>query len=103
MSAVLQLISFLVDFSMDLESAMHQPRIDVSGSREVDLDTRLEPEIANQLSKQLDHALPTPHGVFPSLFACPGIARYDAKTRRCTGASFVYSPLAAAIAENQID
>lgn len=103
MSAVLQLISFLVDFSMDLESAMHQPRIDVSGNREVDFDTHLEPEIANQLSKRLDHALPTPHGVFPSLFACPSIARHDAKTGRCTGASFVYSPLAAAIAENRID
>ena len=103
MSAVLQLISFLVDFSMDPESAMHQPRIDISGSREVDFDTHLEPEIANQLLKRLDHALPTSHGVFPSLFACPGIARFDAKTGRCTGASFVYSPLAAAIAENRID
>jgi len=103
MSAVLQLISFLVDFSMDPESAMHQPRIDVSGSHEVDFDTRLEPEIANQLLKRLDHALPTSHGVFPSLFACPGLARFDAKTGRCTGTSFVYSPLAAAIAENRID
>ena len=103
MSAVLQLISFLVDFSMDPESAMHQPRIDVSGNHEVDFDTQLDPEIANQLLKQLDHALPTSHGVFPSLFACPGLARFDAKTGRCTGTSFVYSPLAAAIAENRID
>ena len=103
MSAVLQLISFLVDFSMDPESAMHQPRIDVSGSHEVDFDAQLEPEIANQLLKRLEHALPTSHGVFPSLFACPGLARFDAKTRHCTGASFVYSPLAATIAENRID
>ena len=103
MSAVLQLISFLVDFSMDPESAMHQPRIDISGGREVDFDTHLEPEIANQLLNRLDHAKPTSHGVFPSLFACPGIARFDVKTGRCTGASFVYSPLAAAIAENRID
>ena len=103
MAAVLQLISFLVDFSMDPESAMHQPRIDVSGNHEVNFDTQLEPEIANQLLKKLDHALPTSHGVFPSLFACPGLARFDAKTGRCTGTSFVYSPLAAAIAENRID
>jgi gamma-glutamyltranspeptidase/glutathione hydrolase len=103
MSAVLQLISFLVDFSMDPESAMHQPRIDVSGTRKVDFDTQIEPEIANQLLKRLDHARPTSHGVFPSLFACPGLARFDAKTGRVTGASFVYSPLAAAIAEDRID
>jgi gamma-glutamyltranspeptidase/glutathione hydrolase len=103
MSAVLQLISYLVDFSMDPESAMHQPRIDVSGNHEVDFDTRLEPDTASQLLKRLDHALPTSHGVFPSLFACPGLARFDAKTGRCTGASFVYSPLAAAVAENPID
>ena len=79
---------------MDPESAIHpaahrckrQPR---SRFRH----RTFEPEIASQLSMRLDHALPISHGVFPSLFACPGLARYDAKTERCTGASFIYSPV----------
>ena len=100
-SAVLQLISFLIDFSMDPETAMHQPRIDISGRRDVNVDTNLDSKITNQLLKKLDHVLPATHGVFPSLFACPGLVRHDAKTRRRTGASFTYSPIAAAVAEDQ--
>ena len=40
MPAVFQLISFLTDYGMDVEAAMHQPRIDISGTDLVTLDDR---------------------------------------------------------------
>ena len=93
----------MVDFSMDPETAIHQPRIDVNGSEEVLFDTRLASKVAEQLSRDLDNLTPKTHGVFPSLFACPGVARHDLETSVCTGASFVHSPLAAALAEIPMD
>jgi len=44
MPAVMQLSSFLCDFDMDLETAFHQPRIDMSGSGEVVADHLLDDE-----------------------------------------------------------
>ena len=97
-SAVLQLISFMIDFAMEPEIAMHQPRIDISSGQDICVDSRLEQHIIDQLGQQ-DNVVPAEHGVFPNLFACPGIARWDATTQQCTGASFIYSPLADSVAE----
>mgnify|MGYP001202047534 CR=1 FL=1 len=93
----------MVDFSMDPETAIHQPRIDVNGSEEVSFDTRLTPKVAEEISRNLDNLSSKTHGVFPSLFACPGIVHHHLQSGVCTGASFPYSPLAAAIAEIPID
>ena len=98
-SAVLQLISFMIDFSMEPEAAMYQPRIDISSGEDICVDSRLEQHIINQLMQQEANVIPTQHNVFPNLFACPGIARWDAITKQCTGASFIYSPLADSVAE----
>src|SRR4029453_4749218 len=40
MAAVLELVSFVVDFGMTPEAAAHQPRIDVSGPDKVTADDR---------------------------------------------------------------
>ena len=44
MPAVMQLVSFLVDFGLDLEDAFHAPRIDASGGRSVTVD----PEVSRR-------------------------------------------------------
>ncbi len=45
MPAVMQIASMLIDGRLDLETAFHLPRIDVSGGPAVGADRRLPPEI----------------------------------------------------------
>jgi gamma-glutamyltranspeptidase / glutathione hydrolase len=68
--AVLQITSMLIDGGLDLESAFHTPRIDVSGEPLVTADRRLAPAILEALAARhtLVLAEPTPH---PNHFACP--------------------------------
>jgi gamma-glutamyltranspeptidase/glutathione hydrolase len=95
----MQLISFITDFSMDPEQAMHQPRVDVSGVGEVVADAAFEPAILQALRDKVADLSTADHGVYPSLFGCPSIARFDPASGCSTGAAFVQSPLAAAVAE----
>lgn len=92
-AAVLQLISFLVDFRMSVDAAVHQPRIDVSGSAVVTADAKLPPAVLSALAR--DHELCTEtHGVYPALFACPNLAARDRRRGVSIGAAFVMSPWA---------
>ena len=96
MSAVLQLLSFLTDCQMTVHDAIHQPRIDVSGGADITVDTLLDPDIVEFLSRHYS-VIDVPHGVYPSMYACPGIAQFDPRTGNSTGAAFVMSPVAAAV------
>ena len=82
--AVMQPASFITDHGMSLEQALHQPRIDVSGSRAVVADAALPPEVIAALSS----ALPTTTArrlVFPYSFACPaGVLREGGLNTGCT-------------------
>ena len=97
MSAVLQLLSFLADCQMTVQDAMHQPRIDVSGGTDITVDPLLGPDIVEYLSRHYS-VITVPQGVYPSMYACPGIAQFDSRTGNSTGAAFVMSPVAAAVA-----
>lgn len=98
MPAVLQLISFLVDYRMELGTAVHQPRIDVSGAPPVIVDSRLNDATMAELSKS--HATcVTPHGVYPALFACPNVVIREQDRGFSAGGAFVMSPWAAARSE----
>jgi len=98
-SSIMQLISFITDFSMDPEQAMHQPRVDVSGVSQVVADAAFDPAILQALGDKVADLSTADHGVYPSLFGCPSIARFDPASGCSTGAAFVQSPLAAAVAE----
>lgn len=96
MPAVFQLISFLTDYGMDVNRAMHQPRLDVSGTDLVTLDSRLSAAIIEAVSA--DHrARVRPDGVYPNLFACPSMVGFDPARSLGSGGAFVASPRAAAI------
>lgn len=98
MPAVFQLISFLVDYRMELEAAVHQPRIDVSGAPPVIVDDRLDAATMAKLSE--DYAtFVAPHGVYPALFACPNVVIRDRNRGLNSGGAFVMSPWAAARSE----
>ena len=99
MPAVYQLLSFITDFGMDLDAAMHQGRIDVSTTPAISVDRTLGEQVLQQVSASHNAEAAT-HGVFPALFACPNTVSIDAQGT-LTGAAFVPSPWAhAAIAED---
>jgi len=97
LGAVLQLAGFVVDFGMNPEAAAHHPRIDVSGSDHLGIDTRLRAEIVERLSR-LPGATLVEHTVFPSRFACPNLVLRGADAINY-GISDVMSPWSAAVAE----
>jgi gamma-glutamyltranspeptidase/glutathione hydrolase len=98
MPAVFQLVSFLTDYRMSVDEAIHQPRLDVSGTQTVTLDSRLPPDVIEAVSSA--HRTSTmPNGVYPNLFACPSIVGHDPQSGRNTGGAFVVSPRASAIPE----
>lgn len=93
--AVFQLISFMVDYRMSLEEAMHTPRIDVSGTDEVAVDNRLSADVVRVVSDGRRCKV-AQHGVYPNQFALPNIvALHDGVY---SGGAFIMSPTAAVIA-----
>jgi gamma-glutamyltranspeptidase/glutathione hydrolase len=97
MSAVLQLMSFAVDFGFGAEAAAHRPRIDVSGGETVMVDRRMEPEILQALAAKFPLDV-VEHGALPVNFSCPNMVMVNADGTR-TGISDVMSPWSAAVAE----
>jgi gamma-glutamyltranspeptidase/glutathione hydrolase len=68
--AVGQVISFMTDFGMDLETAAHQPRIDVSGEDAIRVDTRLDDRTAEAVAARYPIRR-AEHTVQPVSYACP--------------------------------
>jgi gamma-glutamyltranspeptidase/glutathione hydrolase len=101
MPAVMQLISFLVDYGMSVDEACHQPRLDVSGTPLVTVDARLPAGIADHLANHLGERYPVfraQHGVYPALFACPNLVVRDENRGINVGGAFVMSPWSKAVA-----
>jgi gamma-glutamyltranspeptidase / glutathione hydrolase len=94
--SVAQILSFVMDFGMDLDAAIHQPRIDASEGAIVIADTRLPPEARAALGARFDYEeahLQT----LPLKFACPSVVLRDGATN--SGASEIASPWSEAVAE----
>ena len=89
--AVAQLVSFLADFGMNLDDAVHCPRINVDGADLVEADARLPAETLALLGARFDLAV-RPHGVHPSAYACPNAVMWDPATGSASGAAHVMSP-----------
>jgi gamma-glutamyltranspeptidase/glutathione hydrolase len=94
--AVLQISSMVADCGLDLESAFHAPRIDVSGGPTVTADRRLEPEVLAQLRarfpvQEMERVL------LPNLFACPTAVLRDPKRGQLVGMTDPVQPVAAAV------
>jgi gamma-glutamyltranspeptidase / glutathione hydrolase len=97
MPAVLQIASMLIDGGLDLETAFHVPRIDVSGGPAVVADKRLAPEIVKALEARFAvrrlEAM-----VQPKLFACPSAILRDPRTGEAYGMTDPMQPAAGAVA-----
>ena len=60
MPAVFQLLSLMAEFGMALETAFHQPRIDVSGEPRIAVDKALPAATIDALSAAFDVVLVEP-------------------------------------------
>jgi gamma-glutamyltranspeptidase / glutathione hydrolase len=98
MAAVFQLLTFVADFGMDLETAAHHPRIDVSSPDGTSADQRLAPDIIAALAED-GPVQAVEHATLPINFACPNlIIQHDDGSR--AGISDALSPWSAAVAQN---
>jgi gamma-glutamyltranspeptidase/glutathione hydrolase len=89
--AVFQLISFLVDYNMDVNQAAHQPRLDVSGTDLVTIMDSINEDIASSLSSNFPETRLRPNGVSPNFFALPQMIEM-LPTGEMSGACFIPSP-----------
>jgi gamma-glutamyltranspeptidase / glutathione hydrolase len=97
MPAVMQIASMLIDGRLDLETAFHLPRIDVSGGPAVGADRRLPPEIIAALEARFA-IQETDAMVWPKLFACPSAILRDPASGEAFGMTDPMQPMAGACA-----
>jgi len=93
--AVAQLLSFAIDYRMDLQAAFATPRIDASEGAVLIGDDRLDPATLARLGRELDLEPASPQAL-PGRFACPSAVMRDGATNQ--GATEVFHPWADAVA-----
>lgn len=95
--SVMQLVSFAMDFGMDLDAAIHQPRIDASEGAIVIGDSRLPAEAREMLAARFDYE-ETQVQALPMKFACPSVVMREGDTN--SGAVEIFQPWAEAVTEH---
>jgi gamma-glutamyltranspeptidase / glutathione hydrolase len=96
MPAVAQLSLMLMDYGMDLDTAIHAPRIDASLADTTIVDDSLPPPLLEDLRDRLAHVTPAPRTIFPLHFACPSAVGRTGVAN--SGATEVMHPWADAVA-----
>jgi gamma-glutamyltranspeptidase/glutathione hydrolase len=97
MASVFQLMTFIADFGMDVDTAAHHPRIDVSSVDNVSADRRLPAEVLDALAKDGAREV-VDHSAVPINFACPNAIVQHADGTR-SGISDAASPWSGAVAQ----
>lgn len=98
MSAVMQILSFMVDFEMSVDEAIHQPRIDVSGTPIVTCFESLPDSIVEHIASH-HSVMREPNAVYPVLYACPNVVAHSPATGVSEGGAFIMSPWAKVAAQ----
>jgi len=92
----MQIPSFVMDFGMDLDAAIHQPRIDASEGDIVIGDVRLPAETRAALRQRFDYEK-TRLQALPNKSACPSVVLRAVNTNH--GATETFEPWVDAAAE----
>ena len=100
MPAVAQILSFLVDFGMNLDGAFHCPRIDASGGDVTLVDRRLGQRVLSAIT-EIMKAEPTDLAPYPAQFANPSAAQ-AAPDGTKLGATDLASPWSGAVAQSDL-
>lgn len=80
--AVMQLLSFLIDYRMPLETAFHQPRIDASLPDQPLCDPLLDPAVREAVKSRFPKMAEKPRAPYPLAFACPSAVMIEADGQR---------------------
>ncbi len=96
--AVTQLLSFCIDYGLDLQEAFEVPRIDASEGEVVAVDSRIDAASRAALAVSLDCEVTTLQSM-PMKFACPSAVMHsaDGKPAANQGATEIFNPWADAI------
>jgi gamma-glutamyltranspeptidase/glutathione hydrolase len=94
--AVTQLLSFVMDYGMDLDAAIHHPRIDASEGAIVVGDTRLPTAVRESLRERFDYEEARIQ-TLPMKFACPSLVLRDGNSN--SGATEPFQPWSEAVAQ----
>jgi gamma-glutamyltranspeptidase / glutathione hydrolase len=94
--AVMQMLSFVMDYGMDLDAAIHQPRIDASEGAVVIGDVRLPAPVRDTLRAGFDYEEARIQ-TQPMKFACPSVVLRAGTTN--SGATETFSAWADAVAQ----
>jgi gamma-glutamyltranspeptidase/glutathione hydrolase len=100
MPSVAQILSFMLDFGMDLDRAFHCPRIDVSGGDVALIDRRLGHSVLNAVGKSMKAEL-TDLAPYPAQFANPS-ATQAAPDGSKLGATDLASPWSGAVTPSDL-
>ena len=93
--AVTQILSFVMDYAMDLDAAIHQSRIDASEGAIVIGDVRLPAPARQALRARFDYEEARVQNL-PMKFACPSLVLRDGETN--SGATEPFQPWGDAVA-----
>jgi gamma-glutamyltranspeptidase/glutathione hydrolase len=94
--AVAQMLSFVMEYGMDLDQAIHQPRIDASEGAVVIGDVRLPMPVREALRARFDYEEARVQS-YPMKFACPSVVLRDGDTN--SGATEIFQPWGDAVAQ----
>jgi gamma-glutamyltranspeptidase / glutathione hydrolase len=95
--AVTQMLSFVMDYGMDLDAAIHQPRIDASEGAVVIGDVRLPMQAREELRARFDYEEARVQ-TLPMKFACPSAVLRDRGSN--SGATEIFQPWGEAVAQS---
>ncbi len=95
--AVAQVLSFAIDYGMDLDTAFHTPRIDASEGAVLIGDARLDAATHAALGKEFDYEQARVQ-TMPMKFACPSAVMREDRVN--SGATEIVQPWADAIASD---
>jgi len=97
LASVFQLMTFIADFGMDVETAAHHPRIDVSSADSASADQRMPAAVIDALAADGRVEI-VEHNAVPINFACPNVI-VQAPDGVRTGMSDAASPWSGAVAQ----
>ena len=95
--AIFCIAGLMLDYGIDVETAVHAPRIDATGRDDVQVDADMADDIVAALRARFT-VTTAERTVIPKPFASPSAIFRDAATGRVVGAADVNSPAAAAVA-----
>lgn len=93
MPAVMQILSFLIDYKMPLEAAFHQPRIDASVLGQPWFDPQHEQSVQDAVKARFPGALAKRRDPLPLHYACPAAVMFGADGL-CSGMVEIAQPWA---------